>query len=89
MDDFTILRDLKATKIDEVGNFLFFNKVSTVEYNDKLRNSSIGFYLYEESSVINDYILNTDYILSVTPRRSNWKVTDKDFVKAYNNIINR
>ena len=85
-DDFAILDKLKATKIEEVDNFLFFDKVSTVKRDNKCSNSSVDFYVYVEDFVVNDYILNTDYILSMTPRKSKWKVTDKEFIKAYESI---
>lgn len=86
MDDFTVLGKLKATKIEGVDNFLFFDKVSIVKRDNKCSNSNVDFYVYVEDFVVNDYILNTDYILSMTPRKSKWKVTDKEFIKAYESI---
>lgn len=85
-----IVKSLKATKIEFINNFLLFNKTSTITKEQLTNFSYVNLFEYtdKQDSVVTDYVLNTDYILTIKPSKSEWKVTDTKFLK-FNKDINK
>lgn len=75
---------LKATKIESEDNMLFFNKVSTKDIKNLKSDYEGSLYFEyednEDSMIVENYILNTDYVVDIRPSKSKWRITDDKFL---------
>ena len=61
-----------------------FDKVSTKCIRKHMQDYMGSLYFEyednEDSMIVENYILNTDYVVDIRPSKSEWKITDKKFL---------